>query len=72
MPGSQGKDVLLEGVSMVKLKGGLISEYREVTDMGPALAQLDYPPARIKGILDRKASTLRKKYGPAAAKSKVR
>ncbi len=68
MPGSQGKDVLLEGVSMVKLKGGMISEYREVTDIGPALAQLDYPPARIRRILDRKASNLRKKYGPAATR----
>ena len=56
MPGYEGKPVLIQGISCFRFAGGLIAEYREVFDTGIALAQLGFPPDRLKRILDKEAA----------------
>jgi len=56
MPGCEGKPVLIQGISCLRLEDGLIAEYREVFDTGIALAQLGFPGERIKRVLDKEAA----------------
>lgn len=65
MPDSAGRRVALEGVSIVRLRDGLISEYHEVADAGTALAMLGYAPERLARILGRRAQGLQQKRGLA-------
>ncbi|MGE0830637.1 MAG: nuclear transport factor 2 family protein [Hyphomonadaceae bacterium] len=51
--------VLMESVSMLKLKDGLIHEYTEVVNNGPALLELGFAPEGAAKVLRKQASKLR-------------
>src|SRR5262245_1466264 len=60
LPEAQGKRVGFEGVSMMKLRDGLITEYREVANVGPALVALGFVPERVSKILAKEGVALQK------------
>jgi hypothetical protein len=59
LPEAQGRRVGFEGVSIIKLRDGLIVEYREVANVGPALVALGFAPERVCKILAREGKRLR-------------
>lgn len=59
LPEAAGRRVMFEGVALMKLRDGLIAEYREVADTGPAFAQLGFAPERTVKIMQRFADALR-------------
>ena len=59
LPEAQGRRVGFEGVSIMKLRDGLITEYREVANVGPALVALGFVPERVCKILAREGQRLR-------------
>jgi len=56
---AQGRRVGFEGVSIMKLRDGLIRDYREVANVGPALVALGFAPERVCKILAREGKRLR-------------
>jgi ketosteroid isomerase-like protein len=59
LPEAQGRRVGFEGVSIMKLRDDLISEYREIANVGPALVALGFAPERVCKILAREGKRLR-------------
>ncbi len=59
LPEAGGRRVVFEGVSIMRLRDGLIREYREVANTGPALLRLGFPPERVAKILSRQDDALR-------------
>jgi hypothetical protein len=59
LPEAQGRRVGFEGVSIMKLRDGLIVEYREIANVGPALVALGFAPERVSKILGREGARLR-------------
>lgn len=55
-PESAGKLIVFEGIARFRLRAGLIVHYGEIFDRGMAFAQLGYPEARIRKLLDRYAA----------------
>jgi hypothetical protein len=53
---STGRPVLFEGISCFRFYGDLIAHYSEAFDRGVALVQLDFPPERIRRILQKAAA----------------
>jgi ketosteroid isomerase-like protein len=53
LPEAQGRRVLFEGVAIFTLRDGLIADYREVANAGPALLDLGFPPERVAKLLAR-------------------
>lgn len=51
--GSAGRRVVVEGMSRLRLRGGLIAHYAEKFDSGRALVQMDFAPERIAKLLRR-------------------
>ena len=60
LPEAQGRRVGFEGVSIMKLRDGLIAEYREVANVGPAFVALNFAPERVCRILAKEAAALAK------------
>jgi ketosteroid isomerase-like protein len=58
LPEAQGRRVGFEGVAMMSLRDGLIAEYREVANVGPALVALGFVPERVSKILAREGAEL--------------
>lgn len=58
VPEAQGRRVMFEGVSLMRLEGGLIAAYREVANTGPALLDMGFPPERVAKILSRQGELL--------------
>ena len=58
LPGAEGKRGMFEGVSILRLEGDLIRDYREVANVGPGLVTLGFAPERIAKILGREAREL--------------
>lgn len=58
VPEAQGRRVMFEGVSLMRLEGGLIAAYREVANTGPALLDMGFPPERVAKILTRQGELL--------------
>ena len=58
LPEAEGKRVLFEGVSIVRLKDGLIQDYREVANAAVGLHTLGFAPERVAKFLGREASEL--------------
>ena len=58
LPEAQGKRVGFEGAAMMKLRDGLITEYREVANVGPALVALGFAPERVSKILAKEGAEL--------------
>lgn len=59
LPEAQGKRVMFEGVAIFILRDGLIAEYREVANAGPALVDLGFAPERVCKILAREGAELK-------------
>lgn len=55
---SEGKRVLFEGVSIFRLAGDKIRDYREVANAGPGLVLLGFAPERVAKFLAREAREL--------------
>lgn len=51
LPEATGKRVGFEGVAIMQLRDGLIADYREVANVGPALVALNFAPERVCRIL---------------------
>lgn len=54
-----GRRVMFEGVAIFTLRDGLIAEYREVANAGPALVDLGFAPERVAKILAREGAALK-------------
>jgi ketosteroid isomerase-like protein len=60
LPEAPGKRVGFEGVAVMQLRDGLITEYREVANVGPAFVALGFAPARVCKLLAREGEHLRR------------
>jgi hypothetical protein len=58
LPDAAGKRVLFEGVAIVRLRDGLIADYREVAEVGTGLAMMDFAPDRIAKFFTKQAREL--------------
>jgi len=59
LPEARGKRVGFEGVSIMRLAGDLIAEYREVANVGPAFVALNFAPERVCKILAKEGEALK-------------
>lgn len=59
LPEAGGRRVVFEGVAIYTLRDGLIAEYREVANTGPALVDLGFAPERVAKILGREGAALK-------------
>lgn len=59
LPEAHGKRIVFEGVAIMRLVDGLIAEYREVANTGPAMVALGFAPERVVKILRRQDDALR-------------
>lgn len=66
LPEAEGKRVGFEGVAIMQLRDGLIRDYREVANVGPAFVELNFAPERVCKILAREGAHLRR--DPAMAR----
>lgn len=55
VPGSEGKMIAFEGISVMRLKDGLIEHYGEVFDRGTAFVQLGFAPGKVARLLEKYA-----------------
>ena len=60
LPDAAGKRVGFEGVAIMTLRDGLIADYREVANTGPALVALNFAPERVCKILAKDGERLRR------------
>ena len=66
LPEAKGRRVMFEGVAIVQLQDGLIAEYHEVANTGPALVDLNFAPERVAKILSRQNAALKERPEAAA------
>ena len=66
LPEARNKRVGFEGVAIMRLADGLIAEYREVANVGPAFVALNFAPERVCKILAKEGEAL--KADPAMAR----
>ena len=59
LPEAKGARAMFEGVAIMKLRDGKITEYREVADTGPCFADMNFAPERIAKILARQGAELK-------------
>jgi ketosteroid isomerase-like protein len=59
LPEARDKRVGFEGVAIMRLTDGLIAEYREVANVGPAFVALNFAPERVCKILAKEGEALR-------------
>ncbi len=55
IPGSEGRPADFAGVSVCRLRDGLIERYEELFDRGPVLIKLGFPDARVLAHLRKRA-----------------
>ncbi|MCB1548481.1 MAG: nuclear transport factor 2 family protein [Hyphomicrobiaceae bacterium] len=65
-PDAKGARVCFDGISRLRLSGGLIAQYSEVFDRGMALAQQAFDGARIARIAQKYAARLKEQPAWAA------
>jgi ketosteroid isomerase-like protein len=58
LAGCEGRRALFEGVSILRLAGDKIRDYREVADVGPGLVALGFAAERVAKIHARAAAEL--------------
>jgi hypothetical protein len=58
LPEAPAGRVGFEGVSMMKLRDGEITEYREIANVGPAFVALGFAPERVCKILAKEGAEL--------------
>jgi hypothetical protein len=59
LPEAKGARVMFEGVAMMKLRDGKITEYQEVANTAPAFVDMNFAPERIAKILARQGAALK-------------
>ena len=59
LPEAQGKRVGFDGVSIIRLRDGLIAEYREVANSAIGLLDIGFAPERVAKILNKEAAEIR-------------
>ncbi len=59
LPEAAGKRVGFEGVAIMRLRDGLITEYREVANVGPTFVALNFAPERVCRILAKEGEHLK-------------
>jgi hypothetical protein len=59
LPEAKGARVMFEGVSIMKLRDGLITEYREVANTAPCFVDMNFAPERIAKIAARQGAALK-------------
>jgi ketosteroid isomerase-like protein len=72
VPGYEGREIVIDGMSRFVLKDGLIGEYHESVNGGVAHAQLGLAPERIAKVMARWAKRLRERPDVAAYAAAVR
>ena len=60
LPEAKGKRVGFDGVSMMSLEDGKITEYREVANVGPGFVDMGFAPERVAKILAKEGAQLKK------------
>ncbi len=53
VPGSAGKPIVFEGISVMHLQDGRIAHYAEVFDRGTAFVQLGFPAGKVARLLEK-------------------
>lgn len=69
LPEAKGRRAMFEGVSILRMRGDLIAEYREVANTAPGLVDMSFAPERIALIFKRQGDAL--KARPEMAKHLV-
>jgi ketosteroid isomerase-like protein len=59
LPEAKGARAMFEGVAIMKLRGGLIADYREVADTAPAFTDMNFAPERMAKIAAKRAVALK-------------
>ncbi|MEA2893109.1 MAG: hypothetical protein QOI05_3902 [Bradyrhizobium sp.] len=59
LPEAKGARVMFEGVVIMTLRDGLIAEYHEVANTGPAFVDLNFAPERIAKIMAKQGAALK-------------
>lgn len=59
LPEAKGKRVGFDGVSIMRLEGGKIAEYREVANSAIGLLEIGFAPERVAKILDKEAKEIK-------------
>ena len=61
LPEANGKRVGFDGVSMMQLRDGLITEYREVANSSMGLLEIGFAPERVAKILGKEAKHIKER-----------
>jgi ketosteroid isomerase-like protein len=61
LPEAKGKRVGFDGVSMMQLSDGLITEYREVANSSMGLLEIGFAPERVAKILGKEAKHIKER-----------
>jgi ketosteroid isomerase-like protein len=59
LPEAKGARAMFEGVAILRLRGGEITEYREVANTAPAFADMNFAPERIVKLMVRQGAELK-------------
>ncbi|HVV41206.1 MAG TPA: nuclear transport factor 2 family protein [Nitrobacter sp.] len=59
LPDAKGARAMFEGVSIMRLRDGLIAEYHEVANTAPAFVDLNFAPERIAKIVAKQGTALK-------------
>jgi ketosteroid isomerase-like protein len=59
LPEAKGARVMFEGVAMMKLRDGKITEYHEVANTAPAFVDMNFAPERIAKIFAKQGAELK-------------
>lgn len=59
LPEAKGARVMFEGVAMMKLRDGKVTEYHEVANTAPAFVDMNFAPERIAKILAKQGAALK-------------
>lgn len=60
LPEAPAERIRFEGVAIMGLSDGLITNYREIANVGPALVALNFAPERVAKILAKEGAALKK------------
>ncbi len=61
LPEAQGARTMFEGVSIMSLRDGKITDYREIINAGTGFVDMNFHPERIFKIFSRKAAAMKAK-----------
>lgn len=59
LPEAKGARAMFEGVAIMRLRNGEITEYHEVANTAPAFVDLNFAPERIAKIVGRQGAALK-------------